>query len=220
MRAIKSMIDVERRWTELCTSIAAVPETTRAVWLDIAAAYGAHGRYYHTLSHIAALLELSERDASAIADRRAFDFAIILHDVVYEPRGGDNEEASAAWARNRLSRLGADAELIDAVEVLIEMSRHRAEEVAEVEPESDLARFLDFDLSVLAAPPPVYAAYAAAIRKEYGLFPDLLYNPGRARVLRGFLQRPHLYCSTSARAAWEAAARQNLASEIRSLTGS
>jgi len=213
------MIDPEQHWKDLCAAFGAAPEVVSNIWSEIAAAYSARGRHYHTLDHIVALLSLSARDRGVIADRTVFDLAIVLHDVVYDVRRSDNETASATWARDRLPAVGAGAAEVDAVAHFIEMSRHRAEDVAAVDPGCDLALFLDFDLSVLAAPPDDYAKYAMAIRDEYSLFPDLLYKPGRAKVLRSFLQRPFIYCSPRGRATWENAARDNIAHEIRNLTG-
>ena len=69
---------------------------------------------------------------------------------------------------------------------------------------------LDLDLSVLAAAPDRYRAYAQAIRQEYAAVPDALYRPGRRRVLEGFLARPQIYRTERLRALWEASARANL----------
>ena len=84
--------------------------------------------------------------------------------------------------------------------------------------DADLARFLDLDLSILAAEPAVYARYAEAIRAEYASIPDAIYRPGRAKVLQKFLDRPRLFHCGDLQARWDEAARQNLADEIARLT--
>jgi len=58
--------------------------------------------------------------------------------------------------------------------------------------------------------------YAKNIRKEYHIYPDLMYNPGRIKVLQHFLQKSNIYF-TQAFQAKEAAARQNLQQEIQLL---
>lgn len=77
---------------------------------------------------------------------------------------------------------------------------------------------LDLDLSVLAAAPDRYRAYAKAIKNEYAAIPDALYRPGRRRVLEGFLARPQIYRTKHLRALWEAPARANLSGEIEGLS--
>jgi predicted metal-dependent HD superfamily phosphohydrolase len=213
------MVDPRHRWKDLGAAFGAAPAVVSALWTEIAGAYGARGRHYHTLQHIEVLLALSERHRVTIVDRTVFDLAILLHDVIYEARRSDNEMASAAWARDQLPPLGVGAVEVNTVAHFIEMSRHRPEDFAAIDPASDLALFLDFDLSVLATSPDDYEIYAKAIRDEYSIFPDLLYKPGRARVLRTFLQRPFIYCSPPACAAWESSARRNIAHEISNLTG-
>ena len=51
----------------------------------------------------------------------------------------------------------------------------------------------DADLAILAAAPEEYAAYAAAVREEYGFVPDDAFRDGRAAVLRQLLGLPRLF---------------------------
>jgi predicted metal-dependent HD superfamily phosphohydrolase len=83
--------------------------------------------------------------------------------------------------------------------------------------DSDLDWLLDFDLSVLASEPDIYDAYARAVREEYAFYPDLIYNAGRAKVLRGFLDAPTIYRTQELRRTWEEHARKNLAGELSRL---
>lgn len=212
------MHDGECHWRKLCVALGCDLHRAEDIWSTIAAAYAEPWRHYHTMDHISALLALRRQHASLFQNPEIADLAIILHDVVYEPQRKDNEAASAAWARARLTDLAIAAERIDTVAHLIEMSRHDAASLAAVAPASDLAHFLDLDLSILAADAPAYAAYAAAIRREYAIYPDDAYRAGRAKVLRSFLQRPALYCSAHFRALWEQRARANLTREIADLT--
>ncbi|MCK7556860.1 hypothetical protein MKQ70_18295 [Chitinophaga sedimenti] len=52
--------------------------------------------------------------------------------------------------------------------------------------DSDLSYLLDIDLGILGAPLMSYVEYTRQIRQEYRIFPDLLYNPGRKKVLKHF----------------------------------
>lgn len=71
---------------------------------------------------------------------------------------------------------------------------------------------------MLAGPPAAYAAYAAAVRQEFAFVPDDAFRAGRAAVLRRLLAAPRLYRTPYGAARWEAAARDNLAGELRRLT--
>lgn len=204
-------------WGELCRSLAVEGEAVGLVWDEMAVAYAEPWRHYHKMAHIASMLALRMEHAAMFRDPATTDLAIFMHDVVYLPQRGNNEAASAVWARERLGQLGIVRDRIATVAHFIEMSRHDTSSLAAVDPASDLALFLDLDLSVLAAEPTAYEAYSRAIRAEYDIYSDLLYRRGRANVLKGFLQRPALYTSSYFAPLWEAAARANITRELATL---
>lgn len=191
-------------------------ERVAAAWDVIAAGYGEPHRAYHDLAHIEALLGLVLRHRDDLRAPDEVALAVLYHDVVYDPTRGDNETASAALASAQLTALGAPERLVSRVVHLVDMTRHGA--AVPSADDRDLAWFLDFDLSTLAAVPEVYDRYAAAIRREYAFVPEPAYREGRARVLRGFLAQPALYRTPELSAIWEAPARANLAREISALT--
>ena len=194
-----------------------MPETSATATLDeLVRAYSEPGRHYHNLDHIATLLELLDRHGEAVRTRDAVELAIFFHDAVYVPTRSDNEAASAALARARLTELGASDALVSEVGRLIHATRHGAS-IADADGDPDLALLLDLDLSILGAERPAYAAYARAIRSEYAIVPDMLYRPGRRRVLAEFLARPRIYATPRLRDLWEAAARSNLEWESTTL---
>jgi predicted metal-dependent HD superfamily phosphohydrolase len=205
-------------WHDVMEKVAA---TTGSAHRDAAGgclltAYREPHRAYHTTAHIAALLALLMVHGGAARDPNALKLAIMYHDAVYEPRRSDNEAASADMARRDLLALGVDAGLVERVAQLIVATQHGAH-VPDAK-DIDLSLLLDLDLSILAASPSDYDAYAAAIRREYAHVPILLYRPGRRRVLRKFLEARQLYLTPSLNAAWEDPARANLAREISSLS--
>lgn len=206
---------VQRCWNGLVLHRSCDPLSAAAVLEDTARAYGEPHRHYHTLDHIAALLELLGRHGDNVVDRDTLTLAILFHDVVYDPTRQDNEEASAAWADARLTDLGFPEDQRAKVARNILATRHDGHRDAT--DGADVALLLDLDLSVLAAPPGDYRAYAEAVRREYAFVSDVLYRPGRRRVLEGFLQRERIYLTDRLRAAWERPARANLAAEIARL---
>jgi predicted metal-dependent HD superfamily phosphohydrolase len=207
---------VERRWRALAVRRRWPEPAATAVLDELAEAYSQPHRHYHTLDHIAALLALFDNHGTALADpdeAYIVTLAILFHDIVYDPARTDNEAASASLATERLATLGLPAETAAEVARYIHATRHGHE--AEPPVTEGLALLLDLDLSILAAEPAQYRAYAEAIRREYAFVPDLLYRPGRRRVLEGFLARDRIYRTDRLAALWEQPARNNLTAELR-----
>ena len=205
---------VSRAWRDLARHHECDAVSVERVLQILVRAYSEPHRHYHTLSHIADLLHLLGQH-DGIADSDAVTLAILFHDAIYDPARQDNELASANLAREQLTLPGFPDRLIAKVERYILATQHGAS--LSTEGDADLQMLLDLDLSVLAATPDRYDAYAQAIRHEYAAVPDELYRPGRRRVLEGFLARPQIYRTEQLRALWEAPARANLSGEIAAL---
>lgn len=205
------------RWRELMGRIGLTPGAGTALLDELTGAYAQSGRHYHNLDHIAALLDLLDRHGDSVRNRDALELAIFFHDAVYVPTRSDNEAASAILARQRLTNLGIDADLVAEVERLILATRHGTSS-ADAGSDPDLALLLDLDLSILAADRATYTAYAEAIRREYAVVPDAIYRPGRRRILAEFLARPRIYATPHLHDLWESTARANLEWEIATLT--
>jgi predicted metal-dependent HD superfamily phosphohydrolase len=202
-------------WEEVSARAGCDGRSAEAALDEIVRAYGEPHRHYHALGHIAQLLALLDRHGAAATDRDALLLAILFHDVVYDPARHDNEQASARRASEQLTALGFRQEIVAKVAHYILATRH--DQPPQAIGDADLALLLDLDLSVLAAEPADYRAYAQAVRREYAFVPDHLYRPGRRRVLQGFLARERIYETDALYAAWERIARVNLAEEIAAL---
>jgi predicted metal-dependent HD superfamily phosphohydrolase len=206
---------VSSTWRDLTRRHGCDTDSVESTLEELVRAYAEPHRHYHTLNHIADLLHLLE-EHEGVSDEDSVTLAILFHDAVYDPARQDNEAASADLAREQLTLLGFPPQLRVKVEHYILATQHSASLPAAGD--ADLQVLLDLDLSVLAASPDRYRAYAQAIRQEYAVVPDELYRPGRRRVLALFLAQPHIYRTERLRALWEAPARQNLSSEIAALT--
>ena len=189
---------------------AAVEALERAVRAD----YAAPGRFYHSVDHLDdCLTQLDAVDGLEARERMLLRFAILWHDVVYDPKRSDNEEQSAERARRELAQAGAAAEDCDEVARLILLTKgHR---VAADDPLGAL--LVSIDLSILGAEPERYRAYAADIRREYAHVPEEAYRAGRAAVLRHLLAADPLYPHPAWRARLEGRARANMAAELEAL---
>ena len=93
-------------------------------------------------------------------------------------------------------------------------TRHAAEPVG-----IDAQVLVDADLSILGAQPARFQEYEAQVRSEYGWVPDATFRATRAKILKAFLGRPHLFCTAPFRERYEAQARRNLQHSLVSLEG-
>ena len=191
-----------------------MPVLPEEILAELRARYAEPGRVYHAWPHIAAMLA---RAASlAPADPRAFEIAILFHDAVYDPRAPDNERQSAALMR-RLLAGRCEAAVLDRAEALILATETHRLPVGDAGLRADAALFLDLDLAVLAGDAAAFAAYDAAIRREYAHVPEAEYRAGRRAVLQRFLARERIFLSAALGPEAEAVARRNLARAIAAL---
>ncbi|SFO13904.1 Predicted metal-dependent phosphohydrolase, HD superfamily [Geodermatophilus obscurus] len=182
--------------------------TARTEWAAVVTAWSEPHRRYHDLRHLAAVLGLVGELGAAADDPAAVALAAWYHDVVYDPRRGDNEQVSAERARAGLRGLVPAGRLEEVVRLVLLTAGHDAEPG-----DADGAVLCDADLAVLAAPPEAYAGYASAVRAEYGHLSDEVFTAGRIAVLESLLALPALY-RLPATAAWEPRARANLTAEL------
>ena len=172
-------------------------------------------RQYHTVTHLTAVLDVVDRYADLAPGADRVRVAAWLHDAVYDPRalGDANERDSAEFAAGLLTTLGAPEEVAVEVARLVGLTAGHATEGDD--PDGEL--LCDADLAVLAGEPEDYAAYTAAIRREYAHVPDDAFRGGRTQVLKALLELPSIYRHAPLRAAWEERARANLAAELKTL---
>ncbi len=184
---------------------------------ELERAYGAPDRHYHNRAHIEALLGLMRTHAGALSDQTSVETAIWFHDAVYDTRRQDNEEKSAELAAERLAGL-LSADHIGRIGAMIRATAaHTVPDDFEGGARLDCALFLDMDLAILGSAPDEFAAYEAAVRREYDWVPDALWIEGRRKVLERFLARPTIYASPQFQTSHEAAARRNLARSLEQL---
>lgn len=170
--------------------------------------YAQTHRAYHNASHVRAVLDAL--DSRGVLTP-ALELAAWGHDLIYDPRASDNEERSAEVFDRWLAAQDAPPALRAEVRALILATRHTAP------PDTRAGALLvDADLAILGGSAAEFAAYDAAIRREYAHVPGPLYRVGRRRVLRAFLERERIY-TTPEFAELEIPARENLARAISGL---
>ncbi|NYJ02758.1 putative metal-dependent HD superfamily phosphohydrolase [Nocardioides thalensis] len=177
---------------------------------ELVAAYTAPGRSYHGIGHLRAVLErLAELAAGGVAfDEVPVQLAAWFHDAVYDGER-DAEERSAAWAEETLPPLTDSATVAEVCRLV------RLTEAHDPAPgDANGCALSDADLAVLALPEPEYAAYAAAVRAEYGHLTDEVFRKGRTAVLTSLLERPLIFRTAHGREHWEERARANIEREL------
>jgi predicted metal-dependent HD superfamily phosphohydrolase len=199
-------------WLRLTEPLGVEPTAGAEVWALLHDAYGAPERHYHNLDHLAEVLGVIDELEPLAADPVAVRLAAWFHDAVYDPRASDNEERSAELAERLLAEWEMPPRLISSVRDLVLLTK--AHQLAS-DPDSSV--LLDADLAVLGSDVERYSEYASAIRREYAWVGEADYRAGRAGVLRRFLERPRIYSTAPMLDSHEAAARQNIASEIAAL---
>ncbi|RFU19442.1 HD domain-containing protein [Geodermatophilus marinus] len=194
---------------EAWAALAGDSATSRTEWAAVVAAWSQPHRRYHDLTHLAAVLGLVGELGAAAADPAAVRLAAWYHDVVYDPRRGDNEQVSAQRARAGLRGLVPEARVEEVVRLVLLTAGHDPEPG-----DANGAVLCDADLAVLAGPPEAYAGYASAVREEYGHLTDEEFTAGRIAVLEHLLALPALYRLPAVAAAWTPRARANLSAEL------
>ncbi len=201
-------IDLKTLWMLACGR---VPADGTTEWVHIEASYTAPSRHYHTLQHLCSVYaDLHEYYVGKVPTATAF--ALFFHDIIYSPLRGDNEKRSADHAAGVLHLWQAAPELVSRVsDMIVATATHQSDDL-------ETQVFLDADMAILGAPPEVYAAYIAAVRHEYTIYPDLIYHGGRRKFIAATLQRARIYLTDHFHRRYEAQARINLSHELNSLS--
>jgi len=210
------MVSLYQVWNELIEKYCSDKELTDRFFKEIEKKYTSSKRHYHNLQHIQALLQLCVDHSNRLTDKEVVAFAVFYHDIIYNVLRKDNEHRSAELAVKRLQALGVPDHKTGQVKLFIEATQTHAV-TGGITNTEDLQLFLDFDMSILGAPWHQYEAYTQQVRREYRIYPDKLYIPGRAKFLQHCLQTPFIFQTNIFRDQYEAVARQNVAKELELL---
>jgi predicted metal-dependent HD superfamily phosphohydrolase len=209
------MIDwLKTEWTNLALKYCEDQQVIDRFWHEIRLAYTSKNRHYHNATHIYNMLIQADNVKKRIIDFDALRFAIWYHDIVYKSTQSDNEEQSAIFAVNCLKSFSINEERLQLISDLIVSTKKH--EILCYKNE-DNGYFLDLDLSILGANWNIYKEYSLNIRKEYSLYPSFVYNKGRKKVLKHFLEKKSLFFSEHFKNQFEIKARENINKELHLL---
>ena len=197
----------QNTWRELGAG-----EGGATAYADLMARYAEPHRAYHNARHLAECFARLDEARGLATCPVEVSAALWFHDAVYAVRAHDNEERSAALAREVLRAAGVDAGVVDRISSLILATRHDA---TPTEPDARL--LTDIDLAILGAAPARFDEYEAQIRAEYAWVPEPVFREKRREILATFLARERLFATAFFHDTLESRARANLRRSIEAL---
>ncbi|HUR45226.1 MAG TPA: hypothetical protein VMZ27_05045 [Candidatus Saccharimonadales bacterium] len=204
---------LEQRWSALWTEVKANGDPLPPFQL-LTQHYSEPQRAYHNLRHIEDCLNELDTVAIEAKDRVAIALALWFHDVIYDPRGSDNEEKSAALMMKVCAEGGVPTTTLAASQGLIMATKaHKGSG------HPDIPLIVDIDLSILGKDPERFEEYEHQIRQEYAWVPAQVFRAKRAEILENFLGRETLYYTSHFQENYEEQARRNLKNSIAKLRG-
>ncbi len=205
------MMNLQKIYSDLLSNIGFSADYIQKNWLDLEKAYSQKSRHYHNLTHLKEMIESFEIYRDKLENPNEILFSIFYHDFVYSASKKDNELKSAEYA------LAVLPEIVDLNKQLVfdaicATQQHQQNEI------EDINWLIDFDLKILAKDWDDYKIYFEQIRKEYRIYPDFLYKPGRAKALKHFLENEFIFQTEELRDLYEEKARANIEKEIKLLS--
>jgi predicted metal-dependent HD superfamily phosphohydrolase len=182
---------------------------TQNLWDDIEKNYTSPKRFYHNLQHLENMYTHLESCREQVEDWDTLMFSLFYHDIIYKATSKDNEEKSALAAIKALTAINYPKEKIKLCgEQILATKGH------ELSPDNDTNLFTDADLSILGSNWEHYLEYSKQVRKEYAIYPDFMYNPGRKKALQHFIEMDKIFKTQHFREKFEEIARKNIDTEI------
>lgn len=203
---------LKETFIELLTNYTDNESLKNELWIEIDKNYSSKKRHYHTLEHLNNLLYQLTAVKSEIKNWETILFSLFYHDIIYNSLKSDNEEKSAELAEKRMKQLSVSTAEIELCRKQILATKSHIKST-----DSDTNYFTDADLSVLGQNWETYLLYSKNVRKEFSIYPALVYNPGRKKVLNHFLSMDRIFKTDFFYKKFEVQAKQNLQQEIESL---
>lgn len=204
-------MNLQNRHSELLITIGINPNEINSLWLDLEKAYSAKSRQYHNLNHLKEMIELFDIHYSNLKNPNEVLYSIFYHDYIYKASRKDNELKSAEYALAILpNAISLNKQLVFDAICATQLHQHNKIE--------DINWLIDFDLKILSKDWEDYQTYCNQIRKEYKIYPNLLYKPGRRKALGHFLEQEFIYNTAIFRNLFDEDARTNIKREISLLT--
>ncbi|CAD0004294.1 HD domain-containing protein [Flavobacterium salmonis] len=205
-------MNLKEIYSDLLSNIGFSANEIQQNWLNLEKAYSKKSRHYHNLTHLKEMIEGFETYRDKLENPNEILFSIFYHDFVYSASKKDNELKSAEYALSILpENVNLNKQLV--FDAICATQQHQQNAI------EDINWLIDFDLKILAKDWEDYKIYFEQIRKEYRIYPDFLYKPGRAKALKHFLENEFIFQTEHFRSLYEEKARTNIEKEISILEG-
>lgn len=200
-------MNLKEIYTNLLLEIGFTINEINSLWLDLEKAYSKKSRYYHNLTHLEEMVFWFFKYKEQLQQPNEVLYSIFYHDYVYKVTRKDNELKSAEYS---IALLKPNHQLNKQLvfELILATQLHQHNE------NDDCNWLIDFDLKILSKDWEDYKSYYQQIRKEYKIYPDFLYNPGRKKALEHFLENKNIYQTQEFRNEFENIAIENIKKEI------
>lgn len=205
-------MDLKENFLQLCFNFNKDQTLINNLWHEIEQKYSEKERHYHNLNHLETMFSELEPIKDKILNFSNLSFSVFYHDAIYDAASKSNEEKSAGISATRLEKLGVNKTDITQIREQILATKSHQKSI-----NNDINYLLDADLSILGKDRQTYLEYTKKIRKEYLIYPDLLYRPGRKKVLQHFLGLENIFKTDNFNEKYEIQARENIEFELRSL---
>jgi len=202
---------LKERFRQNCLLFTRETDTIEKLWFEIEKRYTEKSRHYHNFAHLESMFAELDSVTARVENMNNLSFSVFYHDVIYDASSKNNEEKSAAFAVSQLAKINISSGAADKItrQIMATKSHQQSDD-------PDTNYLLDADLSILGKDPETYFEYTRKIRKEYSLYPDLLYKPGRKKVLKHFLDLEYIFKTEYFREKYELQARENIEQELKS----
>lgn len=200
---------LKETFIELLTNYTDNSSLIKELWIEIEKKYSSNKRHYHNLQHLENVLIQLIAVKEKIENWDAILFTLFYHDIIYNPTKSDNEEKSAAIAEKILKQFSVPNATVKLCKNQILATKSHLKST-----NNDTNYFTDADLSILGHPWETYSEYLINVRKEYDIYPDFIYHPGRKKVLNHFLSMERIFKTDHFYNQFELQAKHNLNKEI------
>ena len=198
---------IEQHYSDLLFRLGFDTQAIPKYWKQLTKVYSGASRHYHNLIHLEEMIACFETYKIQLQFPDEVLYSIFYHDIIYKSTRKDNELKSAELAVDLLpNNTTVNKQII--FDMILATKDHISKGI------EDEKWLIDFDLRILAKDWEDYEIYFKQIRKEYSIYPDFLYNPGRKKALEHFLENENIYQTQTFRELFEAKARQNIKKEI------
>lgn len=203
---------LKEKFIELIGTYTTDERLIKQLWQEVEENYTHKKRYYHNLLHLENMLVSLYEIKEQINNWNTILFSIYYHDIIYNALKRNNEEKSAEFAKSRMQLIAAPELMTEnCIQQILATKDHL------ICDDRDTNFFTDADLSILGQQWNKYSDYYKQVRKEYSLFPDLIYIPGRKKVLQHFLQMGRIFKTDFFFNKFELQAKENLQRELDQL---